>query len=691
VDGDAETGGDDDAGALATDLANIERAVEVPLLVLTSGLKVRRFSQAMGQVCGLGALRPDVAFAAVPWSIEMPRTAESVLREVLGTGTPASFEAHAVGRAFDVRIVPYLADDRRVTGLVVSFVDSSGQQAMHDRVERERMIATETLSAFAEGFIKTDRRGLVELLNPAAAALTEWPNSDAVGRSLDEILTLSPDGARHRLPNLAIEAIRAGTRIKSELPVILVGRAGHRTVVEYAATPISGDGAVVTLRDVGERERLTAEIEWRGSHDVLTGMLNRFAFEHALGRALEAARHKNVTSCLLYLDLDKFKVVNDTAGHIAGDQLLRDVTRVLREAVRSADVVARIGGDEFALILENCGLEDGEMIAANLIRKVGDLAFSWGERSYAVGLSVGLAVIDRIAASTTFDLMADADIALYEAKIKGGGRVEIYRQDDDPAGARAQFTVLTEINRALSEDSFVLYCQPIVATATGAWSGIEVLVRLRDRGGRLMQPGTFLPAAERYGLIRRLDRAVVRKTFKALGLAARTSKAAADLDVHINVAGSTLSDREFLEFVRAAAAEDGIRMEQLVFEITESAAISDLAVARSFVSGIRLMGGRIALDDFGKGMSSFDYLRTLEVDIIKLDGAFVGGVADDPINQAIVRATVDVARAMKVSLVAEMVSSQADAAFLRSAGVDHLQGYLVAQPEPIEDWFARLS
>ena len=677
------------------ELEAMQRGIAVPALVLGRDLRVRRFTPELERLCATAVLREGDPLSAIRWRTPLRSEVVQRLTEVIASGESLVVPFVTGESTFEARLTPYVAGDGATDGVVVAFHDVTGLQRGLARAEREREIAVEMLSALNEGLVKVDPRGLVEFLNPAAAAMTEWPREEAVGRSLDEVVTLSLDPARPRLPNLAIEAVRAGGEIRSEMPAVLTGRAGRRTVVEFVAQPIGAadghpDGAVVTLRDVGERERMVAELEWRGNHDVLTGLLNRFSLEREVGRTVEAARLRGVTSCLMFLDVDKFKIVNDTSGHIAGDQLLRDLARTLTESVRASDIVARVGGDEFAVILQNCRLEDGETSAANLVRRVGDLGFVWGERSHPIGLSVGLVVIDRVAASTAFDVMADAEIALYEAKTRGGGRIEVFRSGDDPGGARAQFAVLTEINRALTERAVQLYCQPVVSAEGGAFTGIEILARLRDRGGRVMMPGVFLPAAERHGLVRRLDRAVVRGTFEALARLGRGA-AAHGLDIHINVAGSTLSDRDFFEHVRATAIENGIDMGRIVFEITESAAILDLPVARSFVSGVRQLGGRIALDDFGKGMSSFDYLRLLEVDMVKLDGSFVSGVADDRINQAIVRATVDVAKAMKLTLVAEMVASQSDADFLRNAGVDRLQGYLVAAPEPIEDWFARLG
>jgi diguanylate cyclase (GGDEF)-like protein/PAS domain S-box-containing protein len=684
-----------EAQARADALEAMRRGMGVPVLVLGRDLRVRRFTPELDRLCATALLREGDPLSAIRWRTPLRTDLVQRLSEVIATGESLVVPFVTGESSFEARLTPYVPGEGEADGVVVAFHDVTGLQRGLARAEREREIAVEMLSALNEGLIKVDPRGLVELLNPAAAAMTEWPREEAVGRSLDEVVTLATDPARPRLPNLAIEAMRAGGEIRSERPAVLTGRGGRRTVVEYVAQPIGAadghpDGAVLTLRDVGERERMVAELEWRGKHDVLTGLLNRFSFEREVGRTVEAARLRGVTSCLMFLDVDKFKIVNDTSGHIAGDQLLRDLARTLTDSVRASDVVARVGGDEFAVILQNCRLEDGETTAAHLIRRIGDLGFVWGERAHPIGLSAGLVVIDRVAASTAFDVMADAEIALYEAKTRGGGRLEVFRPGDDPTSARAQFAVLTEINRALAEHAVQLYCQPVVSAEGGAFTGIEILARLRDRSGRMMMPGVFLPAAERHGLVRRLDRAVVRGTFETL---ARLGGGAhgRGLDVHINVAGSTLSDRDFFEHVRATAAEFGVDMGRIVFELTESAAILDLAVARSFVSGVRQLGGRIALDDFGKGMSSFDYLRLLEVDILKLDGSFVGGVADDRINQAIVRATVDVARAMKLTLVAEMVASESDAEFLRKAGVDRLQGYLVAAPEPIEDWFARLG
>jgi diguanylate cyclase (GGDEF)-like protein len=429
----------------------------------------------------------------------------------------------------------------------------------------------------------------------------------------------------------------------------------------------------------------TAKLSWQASHDSLTGLLNRTGFDDALKLAWTSARdEEGVRHCLLYLDLDQFKVVNDTSGHQAGDELLRQLAVRMRQALRGSDIVARLGGDEFGVLLAHCDAATGEMLGEKLRRMIEDHRFSWEGRMYQVGASIGLVEIDPHWPDTAH-LMSAADAACYAAKDAGRNKIRLYRHgDEDVARRRGEMEWVGRLTRAMEEDQLLLYFQPIVALGNdGMPPHYELLLRL-ENGEEPIMPMAFIPAAERYQLMPQLDRWVIEHALArcANGLLKMPSDGTV---IGINLSGASLSDARFQSFIRDILKQHPQAAPRLCFEITETAAMSNLDSVLSLIQDLKALGCHFALDDFGSGLSSFAYLQSLTVDYIKIDGAFVRDMVRDPVDAAMVEAIAKVARIMGIYTVAEFVEDDATVQALRALGVDYAQGNHFARPRPIAE------
>ncbi len=450
----------------------------------------------------------------------------------------------------------------------------------------------------------------------------------------------------------------------------------------------------VVCRDVTEAHNLSQELSYQASHDSLTGLVNRRELENRLARVLETARADGSHHALCYLDLDQFKVINDTCGHVAGDELLRQLSEVLRTKVRRRDTLARLGGDEFGVLMEHCVLRQAQRVANTLRKTVEDFRFSWENKTFSVGVSIGLVPVTTDSESVAGTLSA-ADTACYVAKDQGRNRIHVYHpQDMELARRHGEMQWVARINQALEEDRFCLSVQPIrplsevgpevqpSSTAPDDCDYFELLLRMRDSSGRLVPPGAFLPAAERYSLSVRLDRWVVEKIFSWLDAHPEQLERLAMCS--INLSGHSIADEQFLQFVISSLDGTNVPAEKLCFEITETAAITNLVSATRFITALKGWGCHFALDDFGSGLSSFAYLKQLAVDFLKIDGVFVKDVVDDPINLAMVKSINDIGKVMGKRTIAEFVENDSILEKLREVGVDYAQGYRIGRPKPLD-------
>jgi len=446
----------------------------------------------------------------------------------------------------------------------------------------------------------------------------------------------------------------------------------------------------VYARDVTEKRAAERLLNFQASHDQLTGLANRHHFEKILDEVVEAARLEEAASMLLYMDLDQFKVVNDTCGHVAGDELLRQLGSCLSNNVRDQDVLARLGGDEFALLLRNCDREHGMSIAKKLLRVIGDFTFVWENRSFGIGVSIGAVLIDEHSNSRD-TVLASADIACYSAKDAGRNRVSFYRMDDAEANQRRdEMHWASLIPEALVNDKFVLMVQSIIPLQEDSQRGghYEVLVRMRDADGGLIPPGAFIPAAERYGLMSAIDSWVVRRVLDVMADLRIRGANLNDWRFAVNLSGASMGDKAMLDYIKEEVVTTGIPPGSLSFEVTETAAVSNLSDAIEFIQALRDMGCHFALDDFGSGLSSFAYLKNLPVDYLKIDGAFVRDILDDEIDAAMVKSINEIGHVMGIETIAEFVENDQIKERLRQMGVDFAQGYGIDKPQELDPLIA---
>jgi diguanylate cyclase (GGDEF)-like protein len=440
------------------------------------------------------------------------------------------------------------------------------------------------------------------------------------------------------------------------------------------------------LRDAEIRQahRLAQQtIEHMAFHDALTGLGNRFEFEDQLRHALETTTHGHCHA-LLYLDLDQFKVINDTCGHVAGDELLRQVSTLLKEPIRDADTLARLGGDEFGVLLLDCTLIHAQIIGERMLELIRDFRFTWQGNNFNIGASIGLIMLDRPGLILA-DVLRQADMACYAAKDQGRNRIQVYLPDNLELRQRhGEMEWVNRINRALEQDCFELHHQRIVSLNDSAsLNCCEFLVRMREaESGNLVLPGVFIPAAERYGLMPALDRWVVARCFAHLAAQWSADTAMREDIVFINLSGATLNDNGFLSFIKTQLGHYGITAARICFEVTETAAIANLSHALAFIDGVKTLGCHVALDDFGAGLSSFSYLKTLPADFLKIDGAFVRDMLVDPMDAAIVDAINNIGHVAGLKTIAEFVESDAIRSRLVEMGVDYAQGFGIHRPEP---------
>lgn len=586
-------------------------------------------------------------------------------------------------------------EEGRPLRMIGTHTDISEHRRLTEALQAEKERLRITLHSIGDGVICTDEHGLITFVNPIAAALTGWPEAIAIGRHCTAVFRIeheeNPDASVCPITG----ALATRERISVKDGIVLVGRFGARIDIEATASPVSkpsGEllGAVLVFQDVTRSRTLQKELAQLATHDALTGLRNRSAFEHTLGEHCESTVHDGGVHALCFLDLDRFKIINDTAGHAAGDALLREVGRLIREQMRRQDVVARLGGDEFGILLLDCELDDARAIAERLIERIGRIRFSWGGRIYEVGASIGIARIDA-ETPLAADVMSRADVACYAAKAAGRNRVSIYHlSEGDARRHHNELHTAAGIRAALDNDRFVVYAQEIrdLRPSGHLHSHCELLVRMRDERGDLLAPGAFIPAAERYGLMASIDRWMIRRVLHRFD---RAILSVPRLSVSINLSANSLDDPTLLDFLAEALDESALPPHRLSFEITETSLINNITHAGRLVEDLRAAGYAIMLDDFGAGLSSFAYLEQFPADYLKIDGGFVRKLATHPLDRAIVESINDVGHKIGAVTIAEFVEDEATLDLVREIGIDMAQGWHVGRPEPLEDLLARLA
>jgi len=560
------------------------------------------------------------------------------------------------------------------------------RHAFADALQLEKDRAQITLQSIGDGVITTDVSGAIAYMNPAAEALTHWKAEQAAGLPLAALFNLLDESAQAEGSTL-IERILSGHLSGGSEHSKLIQRLDGSTVsVTLVGAPIRNagkvSGAVLVLHDMTQERQYIANLSWQATHDALTGLANRREFEYRLDQALQNLTRQPGRHALMFLDLDQFKLVNDTCGHAAGDELLRHICALLQSGLREGDTLARLGGDEFGILLENCGPDAAEKVAEGLRQTVQNLHFVWKGRPFVTTVSIGLVHVAHNPATLEASLRA-ADMACYMAKEKGRNRVQVYHPDDSELSLRfGEMAWVQRLHMALEEDRFCLYAQEIAPLGTSDEGGhIEILLRLHDEAGRMILPDSFIPAAERYGLMTSLDRWVVQNVFRIIAQC-RTEKHQGPLAMcAINLSGTTIGDEAFLDFLREQFVTYSIPPEMICFEITETSAISNLGSAIRFINELKGLGCHFSLDDFCAGMSSFAYLKHLPVDFLKIDGSFVKDMLDDPINRAMVEVINHIGHVMGKRTIAEFVETPQIEQALLEIGVDYAQGYVIERPQ----------
>jgi diguanylate cyclase (GGDEF)-like protein len=567
------------------------------------------------------------------------------------------------------------------------------QQSGFERaLSAERKRARVTLSSIGQAVLTTDHEGRLDYLNRVAEKLLDISAAEATHARLGDLFSFASDSDSGQ-PSVdeTLASVLSGDPVASPpAPRLLVRRDGVSIPVSMVAAPLKMEGkvtgAVIVLHDMTRENEYISQLSHQATHDALTGLANRRAFEERLTQVIAGLVHKPATHAMMFIDLDQFKIVNDTCGHAAGDELLKSVTEALRGQLGPGDLLARLGGDEFGVILPNRSLAEAAESAERLRVDVQELAFRWKSRAFAVSASIGLIEIAD-PSMTLEEALQSADVACYLAKEKGRNRVQIHISGDSELEARiGEMAWVHRLRHAVEEDRFVLFAQEVMPlTDPRCGRHIELLLRLGDANGGHVSPGAFMPAAERFGLMPLIDRWVVSHAFAAIGAHFADPDAPEIETWAINLSGQTIGDTGFCEFVRAEFRRHGVPHDLVCFEITETSAIANLTAARAFIGAMKGLGCRFALDDFGVGMSSFGYLKNLQVDYLKIDGSFITGIVDDVVDRAMVETIQRIGRITGKKTIAEFVENDDILQALREIGVDYAQGFAVAKPRPLAE------
>ncbi len=589
------------------------------------------------------------------------------------------------GRLYHVQasIFPLLDHHGKLSHLIGIQTDLSerirAEKALRTSEQRYRSLYDETPAIF----LTLNPEGTLLSVNRFAAEELDYAVEDLVGQQAALIL---PEEEVSNFEQRLADCIQRGgeilgwehQQVRRNGSVLWV-RATARAQIH----PQGGATILMVCEDITKAHRLAKQLSYQASHDALTGLVNREAFTSRLERVLKNVRGNDGRHALLYLDLDQFKVINDTCGHIAGDELLRQLSNILKLGVRKRDTLARLGGDEFGVLMEHCSLKQARRVATSLRRGVDDFHFLWDDKSFSLGVSIGLVPIDTSSGDIT-SLLSAADTACYAAKDAGRNRIHVYHEEDAELARRhGEMQWVSRIHEALEENRLQLWMQTIMPISDSDNSGLhyEILLRMVDKEGGLIPPGAFLPAAERYNLSARIDRWVVKTILSWL------SQHPAHLEkLHlcaINLSGHSLSEEDFLTFITRQLDDTQVPPEKLCFEITETAAIANLAAATRFIRVLKEWGCHFALDDFGSGLSSFAYLKNLPVDYLKIDGIFVRDIVEDPIDCAMVKSINEIGQVMGKKTIAEFVENPAILKKLNNIGVNFAQGYGIAKPVPL--------
>ncbi len=603
-------------------------------------------------------------------------------------GHSASFGLPWRSRLYQAHVEPLRSPLGEIVGCIGIALDVTARQRAEDALFQEKVRADATLASIGDGVIRLDSSGAIDYLNPVAERLTGFTTAEAIGRQLNEIYTVVDEGTRKPLLNPVERCLRENRTIMLPGERLLVTGDGREYAIRDSAAPVRGRngellGVVLAFKDVTGVRDMEREMNYLASHDRLTGLLNRAEFERRMEQSLRSNQEKFQLTAVLHLDIDPFTVINDTCGYLAGDEILRRVADFLRNRVPNSTTLARLGADEFGLLMLGCTPADARQQAEKIRAAFADFTFSWLEKTFDIAASIGL--VQRREEDQVSRLMLAADDACQLAKEKG--RNLIYEHQPGDSGVshrRGQMQWIHRISKALEEDSFLLFCQPIrpLGGFTEGEMMAEVLLRMVDEEGRIVEPERFIPVAERYRLISSIDRWVLHRSLKALSSATFVGDQKITA-LTINLSGESLNDEAFLEFVDSELTRSDVDPRRVLFEITETAAIANLQGTMRFISDLKKRGSRFVLDDFGSGLSSFAYLKNLPVDMLKIAIEFVRDSGSSGVERTIVRSINQIGHELGLKTIAEGVESPEVLASCDELGLDYAQGFWICQPQPM--------
>jgi len=582
-------------------------------------------------------------------------------------------------------------DNQIATHMAGIAQDITEQQRAEEALQEEKERAQVTLQSIGDAVITSDIYGIIDYINAKAEQLLDIRFAEVIGKHYYHVLHIVDEQSRQPIANLIQQSLIKPSKIQHE-HLLLIRNDAKEYCINITATPIvvrqqCSTGISLVLHDVTQMRLMTRRLDYQATHDSLTNLYNRRKFEQQLQLALHNIRQHKKSYSLIYMDLDQFKIVNDTCGHIAGDELLKQVAELLAPKIRAVDVFARLGGDEFAVLLRHCPPDASKNIAESIRKTIDNYRFAWENKQFKISVSIGLIPINESSGNIT-DILKAADSACYIAKDQGRNRVFEYGPDNPSVEQHhGQIQWVQRITHALEHDQFRLFCQPIQPLAQHDSSiHCEILLRMINDDNSLILPDAFIPAAERYQLMPSIDRWVIQKTLQTLQAATPMLHNRRFLCA-INLSGQSINDNDFLTFVMQRLADTHIPLTSLCFEITETTAIANLTSAGRFIAALRDLGVQFSLDDFGSGLSSFNYLKKLTIDYVKIDGQFVKDIIHDPVDLAMVTSINEIAHKMGVATIAEYVESQAILEHLQAMNIDYVQGSLIGNAQPFDQYF----
>ena len=585
------------------------------------------------------------------------------------------------------RATAVLDQSGHCTGYVGTIEDITSRLKNQIEISNQKERLRVTLQSIGDAVITTDLKGTVEYLNPCAEFMTGWASEEAEGEHVREVFDLMDEVTKRVHTNPIEKCLEVENIVGMGEQSVLISRDGTEYAIEGTASPIRDElgrllGGVLVFSDVTEQRNFAKEIKYQAAHDALTDAYNRQSFEDLVETAFSNKGKGTNPDSVLYIDLDRFKLVNDTCGHAAGDLVLQKVVEILNDNVRSTDVVARIGGDEFAILLYNCPQDRAFTIAQSICNEVSSHRFNTGDCTHRIGASIGLVPIEDHWDNYVGVLQA-ADSACYVAKESGRNRVHVHQKEEDGIH-QEQSGWASRIESALDENRFVLHAQRIAPNANRKHENhYEVLIRMIDEEGDLVFPGAFIPPAERFHLIGKIDRWVFDTVLSTLNQLKKEKSPLPRL--FMNLSGRSFNDPQIRDYIESQIGKNKDLAKNICLEITETVALSNIEQTVPFMKRMRKLGVKFALDDFGSGVSSFAYLKNLPADLLKIDGEFVKGISKHPVDHMAVRHMIEYAEVLGLESIAEFVEDESTRESLESIGVDYLQGYLIHRPEPLEN------